>query len=119
MLKIGEVIQTLRGLIETKIDLVKYEIQDELLGYVSRIILLTIIGAIALLVLLFFSLSMAFFLSSYTESPFMGFFLVGLFYLLILLVLFLTRHSQNIQHRIQKAMRVFIFNNIRATDEDE
>lgn len=119
MLKIGEIVQTLKGLVETKIELVKHEIQDEFLGYVSRIILLTVIGAMTLLVLLFFSLSIAFYLSSFTSSPFMGFFLVGLFYLLVLLGLFLTRYSQNTQRRIHKVMRNFIFNNKRSVDEDE
>ena len=40
MLKIGEIIQTIKGLIEARIGLVKQEIQDEFVGILSRLLLL-------------------------------------------------------------------------------
>ena len=110
MLKIGEIIQTLKGIVETKVELIKLEIQDEFLGVISRLLLLFLMSAICLLVLLFFSLSLAFYLSQFTNSPFMGFLLVGLLYLVILAFLYLTRYSKTIQRNIQEGMKVFIFN---------
>ena len=95
MLKIGEIIQTVKGIVETKIDMVKLDIQDQISGILTRLIFLVMMGGSLLLVLLFFSLSLAFFLSQYFESPHMGFFLVGLLYLLVLLVLYLLRAKRS------------------------
>lgn len=118
MLKVGEIIQTVRGIVETKIDLVKFEIQEEFLGVLARLILLIIIGAMTFLVLLFFSLSFAFYLSSVTGRPFMGFLLIGLLYLLLLFGLFYSRYSSGVQRKIQGGLRGFILNNKKESDDE-
>ncbi|MBN3581292.1 phage holin family protein [Algoriphagus aestuarii] len=110
MLKIGEIVQTVKGIVETKVEIVKLEIQEEFLGIISRILLLLFMCAVFLLVLLFFSFSLAFFLSQYTNSPYLGFLLVGLIYLMVLAFLYYTRYSKSIQKNVQEGMKVFIFN---------
>ncbi len=110
MLKIGEIVQTVKGIVETKLDIVKLEIQEEFLGIVSRILLLLFMCAVFLLVLLFFSFSLAFFLSQYTNSPYLGFLLVGLIYLTVLAFLYYTRYSNTFQRNVQEGLKVFIFN---------
>ncbi|WP_192347298.1 phage holin family protein [Algoriphagus sp. Y33] len=109
MLRIGEIIQTVKGIVETKVDLVKLEIQDQVAGILTRMIFLILMGGSLLLVLLFFSLSLAFFLSQYFESPHMGFLLVGLIYLVILVVLFLLRDHDPTEDKVQKGLKGFIF----------
>ncbi|MFC5626655.1 phage holin family protein [Algoriphagus winogradskyi] len=109
MLKIGEIVQTVKGIVETKIDMVKLDIQDQFASVLSRMIFLILMGGSLLLVLLFLSLSLAFFLSQYFESPHMGFLLVGLLYLLVLLILFLARDHDPTQEKIQKGMKSFVF----------
>ncbi|MHA7129466.1 phage holin family protein [Algoriphagus namhaensis] len=118
MLKVGEIIQTIKGIVETKVELIKMEIQDEFLGVISRLVLLVLIGAVLLLVLLFLSLTTAFYLSSLTGKPFMGFLLVSLFYMLILAGLFYTRYSPVVQRKIQGALRNFILRNKKDSDHD-
>lgn len=110
MLKIGEIVQTVKGIVETKLDIVKLEIQEEFLGIVSRILLLLFMCVVFLLVLLFFSFSLAFFLSQYTNSPYLGFLLVGLIYLTVLAFLYYTRYSNTFQKNVQEGLKVFIFN---------
>jgi hypothetical protein len=109
MLKIGEIVQTVKGIVETKIEMVKLDIQDQFAGVLSRMIFLIMMGGSLLLVLLFLSLSLAFFLSQYFESPHMGFLIVGLLYLLVLLLLFLARDNDATQEKMQKGMKGFIF----------
>lgn len=109
MLRIGEIIHTIKGIVETKVDIVKLEIQDQISGILSRLLILILMGGSLLLVLLFLSLSLAFFLSQYFESPYMGFLLVGLLYLLVLLLLFLIRDHDSIQDKMQKGLRGFLF----------
>jgi len=119
MLKVGEIIQTVKGIVETKIDIVKSEVQDEFIGMMSRFILLTLIGSMSFIVLLFLSLSLAFYLSQFTKLPFMGFFLVGLIYLLIVIVLILTRDSTRFHGKIQEALRGFIFSKFKKNRNDD
>ncbi|MDR7131571.1 putative membrane protein YqjE [Algoriphagus sp. 4150] len=109
MLRIGEIIQTIKGIVETKVDLVKLEIQEQVAGILTRIIFLVLMGGSLLLVLLFFSLSLAFYLSQRFESPHMGFLLVGLIYLIILLILFLLRDNDPTEEKMQKGLKGFIF----------
>lgn len=119
MLRVGEIVQTVKSLIETRIDLVKNEIQDEFLGIISRVILLIVMGVFLLLAFLFFSLAVAFFLSTYTGSPFMGFLLVGVFYVLLLLILYMLRHSLSIQNKVRGGMKKFIFNKQQKEENEQ
>lgn len=109
MLKIAEIVQTVKGIIETRVEIVKQEIQDEFVGIMSRIILLITIGSMLLLVFLFLSLSLAFFLSQVTKSPYLGFLIVALGYFLIVLFMILTRDSLQIQKRTEDLLKNFIF----------
>lgn len=118
MLKIGEIVQTVKGIIEARIGLVKQEIQDEFVGILSRLILLIVIGSMLLLVFLFLSLSLAFFISQVTKSPYLGFLIVALMYFLVVLVMVLSRDSLRIQQRIEGLLKDFIFK-IKSNREEE
>ncbi len=109
MLKIGEIVQTVKGIIEARIGIVKQEIQDEFVGVLSRLILLIVIGSMLLLVFLFLSLSLAFFLSQVTKSPYLGFLIVALIYFLVVLVMILSRDSLRLQQRVELMLKDFIF----------
>ena len=109
MLKIGEIVQTIKGIIEARIGIVKQEIQDEFVGILSRLILLIVIGSMLLLVVLFLSLSLAFFLSQLTKSPYLGFLIVALLYFLVVLVMILTRDSSSMQLKVELLLKEFIF----------
>ncbi len=109
MLKIGEIVQTIKGIIEARIGIVKQEIQDEFVGILSRLILLVLIGSMLLLVFLFLSLSLAFFLSQMTKSPYLGFLIVALIYFVVVLVMVLSRDSLQIQQRVEILLKDFIF----------
>jgi hypothetical protein len=105
MFKISEIVQTVKGIIETRVGLVKQEIQDEFVGILSRIILFVVMGFLLLFVFLFLSISLAFYLIQVTESPYMGFLIVALIYLLIVVVMFLAKDSLNIQDRIEVVLK--------------
>jgi hypothetical protein len=119
MLKISEIVQTIKGIVEARIGLVRQEIQDEFVGILSRLILLIVIGSMLLLVFLFLSLSLAFFLSQVTKSPYLGFLIVALMYFLVVLVLVLSRDSLKIQEKIQNVLKEFIFQMNNRQKEDE
>lgn len=122
MLKIGEIVQTVKGIVEARIGAVKQEIQDEFVEILARLILLIVIGSMLLMVLVFLSLSLAFFLSSITKSPSLGFLIVALIYFMAVLLMFVSRDSLRIQDRVEKMLKDFIFKmkiKRRERQEDE
>lgn len=118
-MNISEISQTIRRLIETRINLVKLEVQDEVMKVASRVILLLVLAGLVLLVFLFFSLSLAFFLSTYFESTYLGFLVVGLLYLLIVLILYWSRYSQGMQRAVKNGMKMFVFDPPKPPTSDE
>jgi len=119
MLKVGEIVQTVKGIIEARIGMVKQEIQEEFLGILTRIILLIVIGSMLLMVFLFLSLSVAFFLSQVTKSPYLGFLIVALLYLLVVVGLYLSKDSLRLQDRTGNVLKDFIFRVRKKRDDDE
>jgi hypothetical protein len=114
MLNFAEILQTIKSLIETKIELVKSDIQDQLVGMLSRLILLVLIGSILLVAGLFLSLSLAFYISQVTQSPYFGFLVVALGYLIVVIFLYLTRDSQGFQQQVNTSLKNFIFNSTKG-----
>jgi uncharacterized membrane protein YqjE len=118
MLKIGEIVQTVKGLIEARIGLVKQEIQVEFVGILSRLILLISIGCMFLLAILFLSLSLSFFLSQVTNRPYLGFLIVALVYVLAAMSMILNRDSSRIKQWVEVMLKNFIFG-IKEKQEEE
>lgn len=119
MLKLGELVSTVKGIVEAKFELVKIQIQEELTGIIFRILLLIFMIALGLLVLLFFSFSLAFFLSQYTKSPYMGFLLVGALYLVLFGIVYYSGQSDRVQSGAETGLRKFIFNRKKRKKDNE
>lgn len=119
MLKISHIIETVKGIVETRVGLVKQEIQKQFVEILSRLILLILMGSLLLLVFLFLSLSLAFFLSQVTKSPYLGFLIVALIYFMVVILLFQTKDSLQIQKRTEGLLNNFIFKMKRNKNEND
>jgi uncharacterized protein YacL len=119
MVNFAEIIQTIKSLVETRIELVKSDIQDQLVGMLSRLILLILIGSVGLVSGLFLSLSLAFYISQVTHSPYLGFLIVALCYLVIVVFLYLTKDSIGFQHQFNAFLKQFIFNSPQRKNSNE
>jgi hypothetical protein len=109
MLNVSEIIQTIKQLIEVRVEIVKSEIQDQFSDMFSRIFILVLMGMSFLMLLLFASLSLAFYLGEFLYSPFKGFLYVGLLYLLLFVVLYLLRESISLLDSFKQFFKTFIF----------
>lgn len=118
MLNIGEIIQTVKSMVETKIELIKLEIQEEFSSIVSRLIILFLVGAVAFLGVLFLSLSSAFYLNQLLNSPFLGFLFLGGLYGIVILLLILSKDSKNFQYQIQKSIKSFLFSVVKKNKDN-
>lgn len=109
MLNISEIIQTIKQLIDVRVQLIKSEVQDQFSDIFARVFILILMGISSLMILLFASISLAFYLGEILYSPFRGFLYVTLIYLLLFALLYLVRESRSLVGSFKKFFRSFIF----------
>lgn len=109
MLNFAEIVQTIKAIVESRIALIKSDIEEQLWGVLSRLILLVLITSFFIFGALFFSLSAAFFISQVTQNPPLGFFVMGLVYFMVVVLLYLTKDANGLQQRIYVSLKRFIF----------
>lgn len=118
MFNVSEIIQTIKQLIEVRVTLIKEEINDHISAIFARIFLLVMMAAASLMVLLFASFSLAFYLSEKMYSTFKGFLYVSLIYVLVLVLLYFIRESSNVTNPTQKFLKGFIFKRKKDNEEN-
>lgn len=109
MSNITEILNTIKNLIEVRIEMIKEGIRARFISLISRIVVLVLMGITGLFILLFASFSLAFYLSEVSRSPFLGFLYVAGIYLLILIILYFIRNSLKLQANLQSSFTKFIF----------
>ena len=109
MLNISEIIQTIKQLVEVRIQLIQDEISEQLSSVLARIFLLLLMATISVMILLFASFSLAFYLSELMYSTYKGFLYVALIYLLVFVFIYFLKDTKSILDSFQKFLRNFIF----------
>ncbi|MCH7403314.1 phage holin family protein [Belliella kenyensis] len=109
MLNVSEIVQTIKQLIEVRIQMVKSQLEDSFSEIISRVFILILMGLASLMILLFASISLAFYLGEILYSNYQGFLYVSLIYLVIFVILFLIRESDGIITSFRQFFRRFLF----------
>jgi|SRR5690606_34862568 hypothetical protein len=109
MSNISEIVNTIKKLIDVRLEMIKEEIRVRISSFIARIAILVLMGIFALFLLLFISLSLAFYLSEVTRSPFLGFLYVAGIYLVILVILYFVRNSLQLQASLRSSLSRFVF----------
>lgn len=109
MLNISEIIQTIKQLVEVRIQLIQDEISEQLSSVLARIFLLLLMATISVMILLFASFSLAFYLSELMYSTYKGFLYVALIYLLVFVFIYFLKDAKSLLDSFQKFLRNFIF----------
>ncbi|MCS6973126.1 MAG: phage holin family protein [Cyclobacteriaceae bacterium] len=104
-LKLDGLVSSFTGYVETRLELLKYEIREEVASAIARIILLVAILSIAGLVIIVGSIALSFKLAEYYGHA-AGFALTASGYLLLLLVIILFRKplSAYLEQQIKSQM---------------
>ena len=105
--KVDSLISNLTGYVETRIELLKMEAKEELSKSISAILIFLLIAFIVSVVIIFFSIGIAFVLSE-RVGGFYGFSIVALFYLVIAVVLLLNQKS--LRKKLEKKIGVGLKN---------
>lgn len=104
-LKLENLVGNLTGYVETRIELMKYEVKDDISRVAARAGLYLVIAAMATFFILFFSIAVAMVLSEKLGS-FWGFSIVSFFYIAIAIALVLMRDP--ITQRLEKTVKQII-----------
>jgi Fe2+ transport system protein B len=117
MLNVSEIIQTVKQLIEVRIQLVKDEINEQVTNVLTRILLLVVMGIVSVMILFFASFALAFYLSALVQSTSQGFLYVSLIYLLLLVILYFVKDSISVGRGFQGIIKAFFFKAKKLKDE--
>jgi len=101
-LKLDTLIGHLTGYVETRIDLLKVEVQEELARVLSRVMVFAVISSILTLFVLLFSMAVSYKVGE-RFGNFWGFTSVAAFYLIVALVIVLFRAQ--ISERLESTLR--------------
>jgi uncharacterized membrane protein YqjE len=104
--KLENLVHNLTGFVETRFELLKYEVREELAKNAAKIILMVFIGFLVTLFVVFASVAAAYLLSEY-YGRLVGFLSVSLFYLFLAMVLFVMREP------VVKKIEKVIFESIK------
>jgi hypothetical protein len=91
-LKLDSLIANLTGYIETKIELVKIEVKEDLAQGLSHVLVYILLAFIGSLFILFTSMAVALKIGEHLGG-FAGFGIVGGFYLIVGIILFISREA--------------------------
>ena len=100
-LKIDSIIEHLTGLIETRLELAKIELKEEVSKIAARVIALITLGFLAVMIVIFFSIWIAALLNSLIGSMWAGYGIVTGFYVLTLVLLIVFRVDIVLQSKIE------------------
>ncbi len=94
-LKLDNLIANLSGYVETKAELIKMEIREDMARILSQGIVVVTMIFFALIFLLFFSIGLAQYINTFFTEPFAGYFIVSGIYLVAFLGFFVFRKTIN------------------------
>jgi len=109
MMNLSEIVETLKKLVEVRIKIAISKLADDLTTIITRVVVLILMVMTGVMVLLFGSIALAFFLAERMESVYLGFLTVGGVYLLVLFLLYLIRNTLSLQTTLKSGLTKFIF----------
>jgi uncharacterized membrane protein YqjE len=114
-LKIDSIIENLTGLIEARLALAKLEVKEEIAKLGARIIAGVVFAFLAVMIVIFFSITAAALLNTFLDSLWLGYAIMTGFYLLVIILLVVFKVHITLQQKIEDAL----IDNSITKEEDE
>ncbi len=114
--KVEELTNNLSKYINTNYELIKLEAADQASELISSMISGIILGVVGFLFILFVSFGLGYFLSAMLEKTYLGFELVAGFYLLLGIILILSRKKMIEKPLRNKMIRKMLYKNNSQTN---
>jgi uncharacterized membrane protein YqjE len=99
--------ENLSGYVEARVELLKLEVREEVAKAITRVAVLGVIVLLCVLFIVFLSLGLAVFVNQYFEAKYIGFLLVGGFYLLLFALALSMRKQifQSLEHLLSNHLK--------------
>ncbi len=105
LLGLEVLLDNLKGYIETKIELIKIEAQEKLTTLITVILVFFCVAVFGVLAFFFLNFALALYLNQLCDSNFLGFVILGSFYLLIMILLILSINKGFIHRIIRRSIQ--------------
>lgn len=109
MMNISEILDTVKKLIELRIKIAFNKFTDDISTAITRVVVLILMVLAGMFVLLFGSISLAFYVGTLFESVYLGFLSVSGIYFLFLLLIYLIRNTFSFQNYLKKSLTKYVF----------
>ncbi|MBL3654937.1 phage holin family protein [Fulvivirga sediminis] len=103
-LKVDNIIDHLTDFIESKVEVFKMELKEEIAALMSKAIVTVLLGLTASFFLFFLNIAIGYYLGYLLENIFYGFLIVSLFYLIVFIIFFLLRNQLGLRELIEKKL---------------
>ena len=103
-LKLDGLLEGIKGYIEARIQLFKLEMQEKASNVMATVIFIVMVAFCALMTLIFMSFALGFFLGHLLGNNYIGFLIIGLFYMLILIVFAMNIGKGAIHRKVKNAI---------------
>ena len=103
-LRLDAIIEHLTGLLETRIELAKLEVKEEVAKIGARIIAGMVFSFLLVMIIIFLSITAANLLNGLLGNMFVGYGIVTGFYLLVLVLLITFKAHVWLQHKIERML---------------
>ena len=104
LLGLDKIIESLQKLLEVRIAMIRTEIEEKVAEKLAKLLPLLLVGASLTLLILFASLTLAFYLSEIMESYVYGFGIVALVYLLLTIIFYLMKDSKGLKKALSNSI---------------
>lgn len=101
-LNVDSIMNNLLGLVEKRVELFKVEMKEESAKAAARLVVVVIVALSLFMAALFISIGMSFAIGRMLDDEMLGFFIVGGFYLLILIILIFANKALGITAKLEK-----------------
>lgn len=105
-LRLDNLVDNLSGYLETRLELFKIEVREDIGRALAQALTITVIILLAILFLLFFSVGLAHFLNSYFDQPYAGYWIVAGIYGLPCVIFIIFR--KDISNKFEQYMAQLI-----------
>ena len=102
-LRLDNLIDNLSGYVETRLELLKLEVREEIIKVVSYGLMVGVCFLLGLLFLVFFSIGLANYISDYYGTTYTGYWFVSGSYAIICVIIILLR--KNISHFLESHLK--------------
>lgn len=101
-LNIESIVDNFTGLVEKKVELFKIEFKEDAAKAGARIVVISILALSLFMAVLFISIGISFVIGKFLNNEMLGFFIIGLFYLILVILFLFLKDFLNINKSLEK-----------------